>query len=126
MPNPTLVVTFYMQLQETQGLLAVIENEIPPNEVLVGGHIRVLADLLINQCQLARSILSSPEASSEKGEALLAGQSSSLCKILDEHLAAAKKEFPDAELFHGNRPIIPIDEAKAQAKAAASATRVNG
>ena len=45
MPNPTLVVTFYMQLQETQGLLAVIENEIPPNEVLVGGHIRVLADL---------------------------------------------------------------------------------
>ena len=30
MPNPTLVVTFYMQLQETRGLLAVLENGAPP------------------------------------------------------------------------------------------------
>jgi hypothetical protein len=39
LPRPTLVVTFYMQLQETQGLLSVLENSEPRDEIVTSGHI---------------------------------------------------------------------------------------
>jgi hypothetical protein len=49
LPRPTLVVTFYMQLQETMGLVTVLEKSEPRNEIVTGAHIQVLADLLISQ-----------------------------------------------------------------------------
>jgi hypothetical protein len=116
LPCPTLVVSFYIQLQETSGLLSVLEHGAPPDEILTGGHIQGLADLLIRQCQLARSILSSAELAPDREAALVAGQRADILKVLDEQLAAAKQEFPDAESFHAQRSLMPFDEAKAKRK----------
>jgi hypothetical protein len=57
LPSPTLVVTFYMQLRETAGLLAVLEGSARPGEAATKIHVQGLADLAISQCQLARFIL---------------------------------------------------------------------
>lgn len=113
LPSPTLVVTFYMQLQEMRGLVAVLVDHAPPAEILAGGHIQGLADLAINQCQLARSILGSPVPAADREATLMAGKRADLLKILDAQLAAAKQVFPDAESFHEQRSLIPLDEANA-------------
>jgi hypothetical protein len=99
LPRPTLVVTFYMQLQETMGLVAVLENSEPRDEIVTGGHIQVLADLLISQCQLARMILSSAAPDPERETALVTGQRNIMLKVLDEQLASAQQLFPNAEAF---------------------------
>jgi len=99
LPRPTLVVTFYMQLQETMGLVAVIENSEPRDEIVTGGHIQVLADLLINQCRLARMILSSAEHDPTREAALVMAQRAVMLRQLDEELAAARLAFPTAESF---------------------------
>ena len=99
LPRPTLVVTFYMQLQETRGIVAVIESNAPAGEIVTGSHIQVLADLLISQCQLARFILSAAEPEPDREVALVARQRSHLLKVLDEQLAAAKQLFPNADSF---------------------------
>lgn len=99
LPRPTLVVTFYMQLQETQGLIAVLENSEPRDEIVAGGHIQVLADLLISQCQLARMILSSAEPDPAREAVLVSAQRTTMLKVLDEQLASARQLFPNAEAF---------------------------
>jgi hypothetical protein len=98
LPRPTLVVTFYAQLQETRGLLAILET-CPPDEIIGPGHIGVLTDLLINQCQLAQLILSGPEPAAYGEAQLVAAQRSQTVKMLDEQLAAARLLFPDADSF---------------------------
>jgi hypothetical protein len=60
-----------MQLQATRGFLAVPDNSTHQDDILTGGHIQVLADLLIRACQLARSILSSAEAAPDREAALV-------------------------------------------------------
>jgi Co/Zn/Cd efflux system component len=99
LPRPTLVVTFYSQLQETMGLVAVIENSEPRNEIVTGAHIQNIADLLINQCQLARMILSNAQPDPDRETALVAAQRTAILKMLDEELAAARLIFPNAETF---------------------------
>jgi hypothetical protein len=99
LPAATLVVTFYMQLQETRGLVAVIENSAPTDEIVTAGHIQVLADNLISQCQLARLILSSVKADPDREVELVTKQRSYMLKTLDEQLAAAKLLFPNAQSF---------------------------
>jgi hypothetical protein len=99
LPRPTLVVTFYMQLQETMGLVAVIENSEPRDEIVTGGHIQSLADLLISQCQLAKMILSSAEPDPTREAALVTAQRRVMLRQLDEELAAARLVFPNAEGF---------------------------
>ena len=97
--RPTLVVTFYMQLQETQGLISVLENSEPRDEIVVSGHIHVLADLLISQCQLARMILSSAELDPTREATLVTDQRATMLKVLDEQLASARQLFPNAEAW---------------------------
>jgi hypothetical protein len=99
LPRPTLVVTFYSQLQETRGLVAVIENSAPTDNIVTGDHIQALADLLISQCQLTRIIVSSAEPAPAIEAALVAGQRSHMLKVIDEQLASAKQLFPNAESF---------------------------
>ena len=99
LPRPTLVVTFYMQLQETMGLVAVLENSEPRDEIVTSGHIQVLADLLISQCQLARMILSSAAPDPDRETALVTGQRNVMLNVLDEQLASARQLFPNAEAF---------------------------
>jgi len=101
LPRPTLVVTFYTQLQETRGLVAVLENSPPREEIVTGAHIFQLADLLISQCQLAQFILSNAEPDADTEAKLLAGQRAHILKVLDEELAAAKVAFPNADSFRG-------------------------
>jgi len=88
-----------MQLQETMGLVAVIENSEPRDEIVTGGHIQVLADLLINQCRLARMILSSAEHDPTREAALVMAQRAVMLRQLDEELAAARLAFATAESF---------------------------
>jgi hypothetical protein len=62
-------------------------------------HIQVLADLLINQCRLARMILSSAEPNPTHEAALVSAQRTVMVRQLDEELAAARLAFPNAETF---------------------------
>ena len=95
LPCAALVVTFYTQLQETPGLLTIIEHAFPPNSVVTGPQIQGLADLVISQCQLAGLILKS----APPGSGLAAEKRSHMVRVLEEQLAAAKEVFPNAKSF---------------------------
>jgi hypothetical protein len=95
LPRSDLVVTFYMQLQESRGMLAVIEHAFPPNMRVTGQHIQGLADLVTSQCQLANFILKN----SPPGDGLSGEKRMHMLKVLDEQLAAAKQVFPNAQSF---------------------------
>jgi hypothetical protein len=99
LPRATLVVTFYMQLQETMGMVGVIEGSEPPTKIVTGGHIQGLADLLISQCKIARMILDSAKPDEGHEAKLVAAQRAVMVRQLDEELAAARLIFPDAETF---------------------------
>jgi hypothetical protein len=99
LPFSTLVVTFYAQLQETRGLLAVFEAGFPPDARATGAHIKTLADLVISQCQLALLILRRAQSLSASQDVLAAQQRVQMTKTLEEQLAAAREVFPDAESF---------------------------
>jgi hypothetical protein len=92
-------VTFYMQLQETMGLITLLENSEPRDEMIASGHIQVLADLLISQCQLARMILSSAELDPVREATVISNQRTHMLKVLDEQLASARQLFPNAETW---------------------------
>jgi hypothetical protein len=105
LPRPTLVVTFYMQLQETQGVVELIAKSAPTDALTEPGHIGVLVDLLISQCQLAKLILESVEPAPEREAALVSAQRIQILETLDQQLSAAKTLFPDAESFQQSKPV---------------------
>jgi hypothetical protein len=104
LPRPTLVVTFYTQLQETQGLVELITKSAPTDALTEPGHIRVLTDLLISQCQLAKLILESAEPAPEREAALVSAQRAQMLDTLNEQLASASLLFPDSESFQQSKP----------------------
>jgi hypothetical protein len=99
LPSAALVVSFYSQLQETRGLLAVTESASRPEEIVTGGHIKMLADLTISQCQLARFILQRGNDERADQGTVAGQQRTRMLKVLDEQLAAAKQVFPNADSF---------------------------
>jgi hypothetical protein len=105
LPRPTLVVTFYTQLQETQGIVELIAKSAPTDVLTEPEHIQVLADLLISQCQLAKLILESAEPAPEREASLVAAQRAQILETLDQQLSAAKALFPDAESFQQLKPV---------------------
>ena len=118
LPFATLTVTFYMQLQETRGLLAVIEGAFPPNAPVTGAHIQMLADLLISQCQLARFILRRASQAHSHEAALARDQRAHMLRVLDEQLAAAQQVFPNSESFRDQQLPIGISSVDLSAPAA--------
>jgi hypothetical protein len=101
--SPTLVVTFYMQLQETAGLVAVLEGAARPGELATQFHIQALADLAISQCQLARFILGTSNRTSKNEATLLNKQRAHMLTVLDIELTSALDVFPEAESFKDQR-----------------------
>ena len=99
LPSSTLVVTFYMQLQETPGLITTIENAFPADALVTGAHIQMVADLLISQCQLARLILGKARETPDNEMTLATRQRAHMLRVLDGQLAAAQEVFPNAESF---------------------------
>lgn len=118
LPFATLAVTFYMQLQETRGLLAVIEGAFPPNAPVTGAHVQMLADLLISQCQLARFILGSAPRAHSHETALARDQRAHMLTVLDEQLAAAREVFPNSESFRDQQLPIGISSVELSTPAA--------
>jgi hypothetical protein len=106
LPWANLAVTFYMQLQETRGLIAVLENAFPGNTRVTGAHIQMLADLLISQCQLARFILRKARGRSGTEATLALQQRIHILRVLDEQLTAARDVFPNSESFRDQE--LPI------------------
>lgn len=98
LPRPTLVVTFYMQLAETRGMVDLLANTGNPQEQTEFGMVREIADLLISQCQLAHLILSSAAAGPDE-DPLLAAKRRVMVVQLENQLNEARRLFPDAPSF---------------------------
>jgi hypothetical protein len=98
LPRPTLVVTFYMQLAETTGMIDLLANTGKPQELTEFGMVREIADLLISQCQLAHLILSSATVQPDE-DPLLIAKRREMVALLEKQLAEARRLFPDAPSF---------------------------
>ena len=112
LPSSTLVVTFYMQLQETPGLITTIENAFPADATVTAEHIQTLADLIISQCQLARFILRNARGTTKNQTTLAGKQRIHMLKVLDEQLAAAQEVFPNAPSFLDQELPIGISQGE--------------
>lgn len=97
--RPTLVVTFYAQLQETRGMVELVAKSAPTDALVETGHIRQIAGLLIAQCELAALILQEAPPAPDQETALVAGQRAHLLAVMEVQLSSARLLFPDTDAF---------------------------
>jgi hypothetical protein len=98
LPRPTLVVTFYMQLAETRGMVDLLTSTGNPQERTEFGMVKEIADLLISQCQLAHLILSTAPLQLDE-DPLLAAKRKNMVEQLEKQLSEARERIPDASSF---------------------------
>ena len=113
LPRPTLVVTFYMQLAETRGMIDLLANTGNPQEWTDFGMVREIADLLISQCQLAHMILTTAPLQPDE-DPLLTAKRHQIVAQLEHQLEEARRRFPEAASFtdqastHQPTPHVPL------------------
>jgi hypothetical protein len=98
LPRPTLVVTFYMQLAETRGMVDLLANTGNPQERTEFGMVREIADLLVSQCQLAHLILGTAPIQLDE-EPLFTAKRREMVAQLETQLREARQRFPDLPSF---------------------------
>ena len=97
--RPTLVIAFYMGLVETERCVNVIVNAREGDAILVPRDVEGLGSLLIEQCFLARQILSQAPVATGKDKLLATQMLTVMIQRLDEQIEKSKAVFPTTEEY---------------------------
>lgn len=104
-PKPALVVAFYLGLGETEQAVKVILSAPSVNLHLTPTDVEGLGVLLINQCFLARQILSAAPTPTGDEALVVAAMLAGIMKMLDDELALSRPVFPTALQYqHATTP----------------------
>jgi hypothetical protein len=98
-PRPTLVITFYLGLVETEKCVNVIASTPSPNLFLTPIDVEGLGILLAEQCRLAKRILEEYSVPEGREKELVTRMLTILIAMLSDEIAASEAHFPTTQQY---------------------------